>query len=188
MKLTFIGKKTSSVPDQSRGVHAVPQERWNNEFLFLQAVGIISVVLSHSEQNIPVFFSSVFPYSSWHMPFFVFISGYFFHPESSYGQFCRKKAHRLLLPALLINLLYGILILVARQSGLVAYGRDISLETLFLQPFFGGDQFMVNTSMWFIFQLFILQMIFGALKLIRGKYVDHILLLGTLLLSVFALY
>ena len=56
---------------------SIPYRKDNKAFMILSAFGIMFVVDSHIGSNMP-FFTQVFPYDSFFMPMFVFISGYFF--------------------------------------------------------------------------------------------------------------
>lgn len=103
------------------------------QLLFLQTIGMFAVVLGHYN-GITNAVNTVFPYYTWHIPFFVFISGIlfarkFFH--KSFFDYFNHKIITLLIPALFINLCYGIISIVMRHYNLVKYGSDISLNTIF---------------------------------------------------------
>ena len=74
----------------------------NTAMLLMQCIGIIAVVLGHADYggpDIPNALSLVFPYYSWHMPFFVFISGYFFNRSKPVTKYIPQKLKTHLLPA-----------------------------------------------------------------------------------------
>lgn len=81
----------------------------NYQFLILQAIGIILVVTGH--RGGISFFDDWFPMYSFHMPMFVFISGYFYktYSEQKVKEFFLKKVKHLVFPYFLWNFFYGII-------------------------------------------------------------------------------
>jgi fucose 4-O-acetylase-like acetyltransferase len=122
------------------------------------------------------------------MPFFIFISGYFFSSKGSWLAYVKKKTVRLLLPALFLNLLYGILTVAARQSGLIGYGNDITLARLFISPIVDAEPFPLAISLWFLFQLYVIEMMMATVIRIRWKHLDHALLAVSLILCTCGLF
>lgn len=66
----------------------------NKKMLLLSVIGIILVVLSHTKNTINLF-GDIFPYGSFFMPMFIFISGYFYKNDNSplwgkEGYICKK--------------------------------------------------------------------------------------------------
>lgn len=79
----------------------------NKKILFLQCFGILLVVLGHSGENIPYLSKWIY---SFHMPLFIFISGYLLDYTSKNGidkinlfNFINKKIKRLLIPYFVIS-------------------------------------------------------------------------------------
>lgn len=79
----------------------------NKKILFLQTFGILLVVLGHSGENIPYLTKWIY---SFHMPLFIFISGYLLDYTSKNGIeninyiiFIKKKIKRLLIPYVVIS-------------------------------------------------------------------------------------
>ncbi len=79
----------------------------NKKILFLQCFGILLVVLGHSGEDIPYLSKWIY---SFHMPLFIFISGYLLDYTSkngimkiNYKNFIKKKFTRLLIPYFLIS-------------------------------------------------------------------------------------
>ena len=132
---------------------------FNNKMNILKALGIIAVVAGHSGTN----FFRWFPVYSYHMPLFMFISGYFFHKEGIFAGI-KKKFKKLIIPFLAWNLFYGILINFLKHYGLVKFGHNLSLKSLFWEPFTGGWAFVFNGPAWFIGTLFFVQIFYLLLK------------------------
>ena len=55
------------------------QEDYNASFGILSALAIIMIVAGHADYNI-LTVGELFPYYSFHVPLFMFISGYFYRP------------------------------------------------------------------------------------------------------------
>lgn len=71
----------------------------NQTFQYLKAIAILMVIDDHMSTRIG-FLSSLFPYNSFYMPLFVFISGYFFR-DKGVGRSLKSKVEHLLLPYLI---------------------------------------------------------------------------------------
>lgn len=135
----------------------------NMAFCLLSALGIIFVVDGHLNHS---FFDigGLIPYYAFHMPLFVFISGYFFHTddrESLWG-FAKRKFIRLMIPYYFWNLVYGIIATFLRRKGFL-FGEPITLNTLFVEPFRLGYQFIINHAAWFVPSLFLVELAYRTL-------------------------
>lgn len=145
----------------------------NMQFAVLSVLGMFFVVDGHLN-NSYLDIGGLFPYYSFHMPLFVFISGYFFRPGSedrltAYG---KKKAVRLLGPYLVYNLVYGILTQFLHTAGF-QFGGSFSLHNLFIEPFITGHQFEYNLAAWFVPALFLVEMANVLLRRIFKKAVKN---------------
>ena len=156
-------------------------EARNKTFTILSCIGICLIILGHLNYGI-LEFGGLFPYYSYHVLIFVFISGYFYKPEDENNilAFIKRKAKRLLLPYMIYNLITGIVIVILHNFG-VTYGENLSLYNLFIAPFYGGHQFMLNAPGWFIPALFLLEVcnVVGrkvlSLVKIRNEYLIMVL-------------
>ena len=76
----------------------------------LQFFGILFVVLGHTGNSISIFFDW-FPYGSFHMALFIFISGYLYKEESEIQpfKFIGKKFKSLVIPLYIWQFLYALL-------------------------------------------------------------------------------
>ncbi|MBR5578642.1 MAG: acyltransferase family protein [Lachnospiraceae bacterium] len=125
----------------------------------LSALAIIFVVAGHADFGV-FDVAGMFPYYSFHVGVFVFISGYFYREENELQMiaYIKRKAMHLLLPYYLWNLFYGVLTTVLRGAGF-SIGSPISLYNFFLEPFLGGHQYGLNFAAWFVPVLFLLELI-----------------------------
>lgn len=148
----------------------------NQKFLFLEAIAILLVVGGHTGVEVFCFL----PCYSYHMMLFFFISGYFYKDRTLIG-FLRHKAYHLLLPLLLWNIFYAILVQILRSWGLIGFGGDISFHNLFIEPFVFGHQYIFNLATWFVGALFFVQLTYLLLMKLFTEQ-RRFFLLGVLLL------
>lgn len=131
----------------------------NRQMRILSAMGIIFVVAGHLGYNL-FDIGELFPYYSFHVFIFLFVSGYFYKRESEerIGSYLIGKCITLLLPYFVWNLFYGILTTLLHKAGF-SIGQPLSFKTLFLSPFIDGHQFLYNFPAWFVPALFIIEVI-----------------------------
>ncbi|NBI92716.1 acyltransferase [Lachnospiraceae bacterium] len=135
------------------------KDQTNNTFRIFSAICIILVVAGHEDFHI-FDFGGMFPYYSFHVMAFLFISGYFYQ-ETSEGNFLfyiKRKFLRLMLPYFLWNLFYGLLASALHRIGF-SIGDGLSFKTLFLDPFLGGHQFGYHFASWFVPALFLIEVL-----------------------------
>ena len=84
-------------------------QKINPSFRILSAFAIIFVVAGHADFGV-FDIAGMFPYYSFHVGVFAFISGYFYkeESESNVGNYLFKKVKHLLLPYFGWNLFYGL--------------------------------------------------------------------------------
>ncbi|WP_165054711.1 MULTISPECIES: acyltransferase [unclassified Adlercreutzia] len=120
------------------------------------ATAMILVVVGHcSSQGFEGPFA-LFPPYNYQVASFVFVSGYFYKESSENDvlAYVAKKAKRLLVPLLLIDIAYGVFISFAHKTLGIQYGAELSFNSVIIQPFTSGHQFWINCPMWFIAPLF----------------------------------
>lgn len=130
----------------------------NETFTILSAIGILLVMLGHLDFPL-LSMGGLFPYYSFHVLLFVFISGYFYKPEEEKHiiSYIKRKCLHLLLPYFIWNVFYGILAAILHHNGIL-FGENISFYTLFIAPFLSGHQFMYNAPAWFVPALFLVEL------------------------------
>lgn len=130
----------------------------NRQFCILSALAMILVVMGHVDEGM-LTIGGLFPYYSFHIALFLFISGYFYRPEKEeqIGAYLMGKARSLLLPYFIWNIFYGLLVVALRAAGFYI-GNEPSLRTLFVEPFLSGHQFLYNAPAWFVPALFLAEL------------------------------
>lgn len=131
----------------------------NKKLRILSAIGIILVVAGHLGYDL-FDIGGLFPYYSFHVFIFLFVSGYFYKKESEerIGSYLIGKCVTLLLPYFVWNLFYGLLAAFLHKAGF-SIGEALSLKTLFLSPFLDGHQFLYHFPAWFVPVLFMIEVI-----------------------------
>lgn len=142
----------------------------------LQTIAIILVVVGHSMHEYPVdhgegtlVYRMIYAF---HMPLFVFISGFLFSYSLSrsgvrpYGQFLADKALRLLVPYFILGA--ATFIPRAMMSGVADDAVELSLRG-FVESLLYSDR-LVIVFFWFLTMLFVLfNLVYGAVRLFRGR-------------------
>ena len=127
----------------------------NTEMGILTGIAMLLVVLGHLDMNeLSVF--GLFPYYSFHVMVFMFVSGYFYSSaeEDAPLRYIGRKARRLLAPYFIWNLVYGVVSEILYRNGFL-FCSPITVKNLFIEPFLGGHQFGLNFASWFVPALFI---------------------------------
>lgn len=141
----------------------------NDNILLLMAFGIVFVVLGH-KGGIGLF-SDWFPYYSFHMPLFMFIAGYLFKEKyiDNVKDYIIKKFRHLMVPYYMWNLFYGLMVVVLKYFDVVKFGIKFDAYNFFVMPFVHGHQFSLNVAMWFVPQLFAIQVIYILFRKLKSK-------------------
>lgn len=167
----------------------------NKVFATLSGIGIILVVSAHVDGVLNLF-NNFFPYNSFFMPLFVFISGYFFKDKNvetlnDVKKYIFKKIKNLLLYYLVWNLIYGVVRIILYNLKLDNYIVAINWKTLFISPFIDGQQFGINAPAWFIPALFTVEMAFLVIRkmqILIKQNSEYITLFITMIISIIMVY
>lgn len=145
------------------------EEKYNMTLCILSGIAIIMIVAGHAGYNLFTV-GDLFPYYSFHVPLFMFISGYFYKEkeEAHPFRYCGKKVKRLLVPYFIWNLLYGIVTWLLHLSGF-GLGGELNFWNLLAEPFISGYQFLYNYAAWFVPVLFIVEMLNLCMRLLLKK-------------------
>ena len=148
------------------------QTKSNKSFMLLSFFGILFVLDAHLGSSIG-FFSDIFPYDSFFMPMFVFISGYFYktacsHSSASVLRYILRKTRTLLLPYLLWAAFYGIVTHILRSIGLIKFGGH-GLSVILYEMCTSGWSYGFNDPAWFVPMLFCVSVLYCFLRRIFGN-------------------
>lgn len=138
-------------------MNEMTEKKIDPRFRILSALAIVFVVAGHADFGV-FDMAGLFPYYSFHVGVFAFISGYFYKDENekNIGAYIVKKVKHLLIPYYIWNLIYGLFATLLRMAGF-HIGSTITLKTLFLDPFLGGHQYGFHFAAWFVPVLFLLE-------------------------------
>jgi len=174
---------------------------FNYQMCILSVIGIIFVMLGHLKTDMTSLgtFYGWFPYYSFHMPLFLFISGYFYKESNEQGfpvsflKFLKKKVLSLLVPFYVIN---GIFLLL--QTLLVNYGyylgETFSLKVWLLHPWIYPEPPTLAHPTWFLMALFLAEIYYilfrKLIRIIVRKDIaaEIVITILSLLLSMAAIY
>jgi len=130
----------------------------------LYLMAIVFVVDGHTSLGDMFDMDSLFRYYSFHLMLFAFGSGYFFTRRGSILASVGRRAKRMLLPLYLWNVVYGVGAAALRRLGGFELGEPLSAYTLLLAPVLDGEHFVYNLGSWFVFPLFLCQVIYDLLS------------------------
>lgn len=132
----------------------------DSSFRMLYVIGILFVVTSHASGGGIQLFNNIFQENAFHMPLFLFASGYFYksNNESNVKAYIKKKIKHLIVPLICYNFAYGFFVSILHTIGF-DIGANINLYSLFISPFVYGSDFVFNCPDWFVAQLFIVELI-----------------------------
>ena len=187
----MLNKIISNISNKDTCIKTNPQTELNMTFALLSGIAIIMIVAGHVGYDI-LTVGGLFPYYSFHVPLFLFISGYFYRDEEEKAPlaYCVKKVRKLLIPYFIWNLIYGIVSWILRLNGFMM-GNDISLRALFLEPFISGYQFIYNYAAWFVPVLFVIEIMNLLMRLILRKLhlcYECLILSGSLIIGMLVVW
>jgi len=178
-----------------------PRSGFNYQMCILSAIAISFVILGHIKNDYTSIGSLFgwFPYYAFHLPLFLFISGYFFQeiPEDHFfrffGKFLWKKIKTLVIPFYVINSIFLIITLIMEPWGIVPAHHYGVLEWL-VSPFIYLQPATYSAPSWYLMALFFTEIVYLLLRrciclIIRKDLArDIVILLLCLLLSMAAIW
>ena len=135
----------------------------------LYLLAIVFVVDGHIPLNDLFDLGGLMGYYSFHLLLFAFGSGCLFRLHGSFFQDLLHRTRRILLPLYIWNLIYGLLATVLRHFFGFSLGEPLSAYTLLLAPVLDGQHFVWNLGSWFLFPLFVVQVIYACLARLFRK-------------------
>ena len=156
------------------------KDKVNYTIKILYMLGIIFIVDGHITNSNIFTIAGLFPYYSFHVSLFIFASGYLYSHKNEINIFnyIKKKFKKLIIPLFFWNIVYGILANFMNKFMGFEIGQSLSFTSLFILPLIDGHQFFYNLATWFIFPLFLTQIvnvvirfINNNLKIIKSEYI-----------------
>lgn len=151
----------------------------NTEINLLKAFGIIAVVIAHHQNPYPYFFAA----TSFHMALFFFASGYFYKPsnEDSPLRYIKKRAVWFFAVFYVYHLYHALELHIMWQSGIpMGWGPPVWPQWIYY-PFVTFSSYGLGFSMWFVMQLFVVQIAYMLLRrlfrFLKLSELDYTLLL-----------
>ena len=137
----------------------------NKQFMLMTFFGILFMLDDHSG-NFIGFFANLFPYNSFYMPMFFFISGYFYNPfnvKSNFKKYIKHKIKRLVFPFIAANLFTYFTVYVFNFFFGLQWKTHFSLNELlfFLST---GTVIDLSSSTWFLISLFESLIVYAAIR------------------------
>ena len=135
-----------------------------------------------------------FPTCSFHMPMFLFISGYLFHDLSAkdYGRFVWRKTRHIALPLIGCNILFAGIVTLLDIWEVTTYLPSIqnvwTFHNLFVEPFIGGHQYLLNLATWFAGMLYVALLVYGLIHITTKRLPEWGLLIVYFGVAVLGLY
>lgn len=136
----------------------------NIVFRALYLIAIVFVVDGHTTLSDMFTMGGLFRYYSFHLMLFAFGAGYFFRQRPGVIEDILARAKRLLIPLYGWNIVYGVGAALLRRFGGFEIGEPLSAYTLLLAPLVDGEQFVWNLGAWFLFPLFLAQVIYSLMR------------------------
>lgn len=141
-----------------------PREGENMVMRALYLMAIVFVVDGHTTLGDLFSMDGLFRYYSFHLMLFAFGAGYFFRFHGGVLRDVAARAGRLLVPLYVWNIVYGVGAALLRCFGGFEIGAPLNAYTLLLAPLADGEHFVWNLGAWFIFPLFLAQVIYSLLR------------------------
>lgn len=150
------------------------------EFDVLKGIGILLVVLGHTTISDPM----IYMIYCFHMPLFVAVSGYFFHPLAP-GAFLKKTFRRLMVPWAFFAFLNVLIAFVMQYLGTRSLADAWSQTMASMAPL-NEDCDLLYRSIWFLIMLFVCMNVYNCLHHYLRGWLLHVLV-GVLYLVGFGL-
>lgn len=159
----------------------------NFTFDLLYALAIIMVVDDHTGNQIGIL-SKIFPYDSFFMPLFVFISGYFFK-KVKISENVKHKIKKLLIPAIIWNIVIAGIALLIDNIFKTHWSYDLTIKK-FIISLLNDTLTLLNGPAWFVIMLFWISIGYNACRNIfkLKKNNDIILTLIFILIGFISVY
>lgn len=147
----------------------------NYQFKLLYAIGMIMIVGNHCATGGFSLFYEWFPPYAFHVPLFIFCSGYFYKEksESDIGKYILKKVKSLLVPLYIWNFVYAMFTNLISLKGF-QIGIGVNISKLFIEPITTGHQYGFNLATWFVVPLFMVEVFNVIFRKVLFVFKDNV--------------
>ena len=139
---------------------------FNMEMNIAKFIGIVAIIAGHTRWQI---FGDFFINSSWHVPLFFFIAGYFFNINRGFGEVIKKIACKYLGWFYGYHFFYGGITVLVYILFDRLYGKMPSLKTLTVSPI-DSTPFFFSVPNWFLYQLAVSLAVFAVIMFLKKKF------------------
>lgn len=159
----------------------------NFTFDLLYVLAIIMVVDDHTKAQLGIL-KSIFPYDSFFMPLFVFISGYFYKKQNVIKNI-KHKTEKIFIPYMIWNvIMLGITIIIDRilkTNWAIGINKVKVLNSIFLGPLV-----TTNGPSWFVIMLFWVSILYNLIRNVikPNKINDCILTIISIIAGLISVY
>lgn len=159
----------------------------NFTFDLLYVLAIIMVVDDHTKAQLGIL-KSIFPYDSFFMPLFVFISGYFYKKQNVIKNI-KHKTEKIFIPYMIWNvIMLGITIIIDRilkTNWAIGINKVKVLNSIFLGPLV-----TTNGPSWFVIMLFWFSILYNLIRNVikPNKINDCILTIISIIAGLISVY
>lgn len=159
----------------------------NFTFDLLYVLAIIMVVDDHTKAQLGIL-KSIFPYDSFFMPLFVFISGYFYKKQNVIKNI-KHKTEKIFIPYMIWNvIMLGITIIIDRilkTNWAIGINKVKVLNSIFLGPLV-----TTNGPSWFVIMLFWVSILYNLIRNVikPNKINDCILTIISIISGLISVY
>jgi len=157
--------QSGSVSEIKNSANIAGTKYLNNEISLLKAFGIIAVVISHHLNPSPEYFTA----NSYEVPLFFFASGYLYSIkyEDRPLQYIKKRFVWFLSVFYIYHLYHALELYLLNDNGII-HGTPPEFPQFFYYPFVTFSSYWFGFPMWFVLQLFIVQILYLFIrKLLR---------------------
>lgn len=159
----------------------------NFTFDLLYVLAIIMVVDDHTKAQLGIL-KAIFPYDSFFMPLFVFISGYFYKKQNVIKNI-KHKTEKIFIPYMIWNvIMLGITIIIDRilkTNWAIGINKVKVLNSIFLGPLV-----TTNGPSWFVIMLFWVSILYNLIRNVikPNKINDCILTIISIIAGLISVY
>lgn len=146
----------------------------NQTFNYLYILAILMVIDNHCAYKVG-FLNTIFPYNSFYIPLFVFISGYFFK-RTKILENLKHKIKRLFIPFMIWNIVFVVIAFILDKTIGTNWITMPTPRRIFL-TFIYGSPTTINDPSWFVIMLFWVSIFYNIIRnIFKENKINDILL------------